>query len=111
MTQQQKIVAIMCQNSNFKKWWKAQDLMNAGEGHLFIGYEATARLSEIIQEFPQMFEVKKEGRFRLARMRFENGSEWYNTIPKELQSVIWKYYRRPGATEPTPRYVVLEGAV
>lgn len=76
------------------KWWKASELINAGDGALYVGYEATARLSELTKIYPQMFEIKYEGRFRLARLKFEDGRQWYVKLPKDLQLVFRKYYKK-----------------
>lgn len=94
MTQQEKLVAIMCKYKE-KEWWKPQDIMNVEDQSLFVGYEASARLSELASDYPQMIATKKEGRFYLRKMRLETGKEWFSTVPKNLQGIIRKYYRRP----------------
>lgn len=95
LTQQERIVAIMCMNKQ-QKWWKPQDIMKTGQGELFVGYEASARLSELASDYPEMVESKREGKFYLRRMRFETGREWFPGIPKNFQNIIRRYYRKPG---------------
>ena len=90
LTQHQKIVAIMCKH-DLKKWWLPKDLMVSGD--FFVGYEASARLSELQKSHPYMFESRANGRFLERRIRFETGKEWFSTIPKELQSMVRKYYK------------------
>lgn len=98
LTQQQKIVAIMCMNRE-KRWWKPAEIMNVGHPDLFIGYEASARLSELASEYPDMIESRREGKFYVRRMRFETGKEWFHSVPRSIQSVIWKYYKKPGDSD------------
>lgn len=92
LSQQQRIVAIMCIEANTKKWWKAHELISYGDPALFVGYEAGPRLSELTKNHPEIFETKQEGKFLLRRMKFEEGKDWYPNAPKEIQTVIKRYY-------------------
>lgn len=96
LTQHQKIVAQMCKHHT-KEWWLASDFMKPELGELFVGYEATARLAELIGENPDMFETKRIERFRAVRMRFETGKDWYKTISPKLQSMVKRYYKPEGS--------------
>lgn len=98
LTQQERIVAIMCINKE-QKWWKPHEIMNTGSGEFFIGYEASARLSELAREYPEMIDSKREGKFYLRRMRFEAAREWFPQMPKNIQNVIRRYYKKPGTEE------------
>jgi len=89
LTQQQKIVAEMCSNPD-KKWWLPQDFMQGGQ--FFVGYEASARLSELQSENPDMFESQRNGRFIERRIVFENIDEWLPKA-KTLKSVVGTYYK------------------
>lgn len=91
LTQHQKIVAQMCKHHT-KEWWLASDFMKPEMGELFVGYEATARIAELIGDHPEMFETKRDGRFRAFRMKFETGKEWYKTLPPKLQIMVKRYY-------------------
>jgi hypothetical protein len=92
LTQHQKIVAQMCKYPE-KQWWLASDFMKQELGELFVGYEATARLAELIGDNPEMFETERQGRFRAVRMRFETGKEWYSNIAPKLQRMVKLYYK------------------
>lgn len=92
LTQQQKIVAYMCKHQD-KQWWLASDFMKQENGALFVGYEATARIAELIGDNPEMFETKRDGRFRAFRIRFETGKDWYKNINPKLQRMIKLYYK------------------
>lgn len=65
-----------------KEWWYASDFQ---KGPYFVGYEATARMSDIVREYPSLVDVDKDGRFRILRIRWENVEEngWH--IPKEAE--------------------------
>lgn len=92
LTQHQKIVAQMCKHHT-KEWWLASDFMKPEMGDLFVGYEATARLAELIKENPDMFETKRVERFRAVRVRFETGKDWYKDINPKLQRMVKLYYK------------------
>jgi len=89
LTQQQKIVAEMCSNPD-KQWWLPKDFMQGGQ--FFVGYEASARLSELQSENPDMFESQRNGRFIERRIVFENIDEWLPKA-KTLKSVVGTYYK------------------
>lgn len=89
LSQHQKIVATMCQ-SHSKEWWLPHEFMQPGE--FFVGYEASARLSELQSQYPQMFDSERYGKYMRRRIRFEDGKAWYPTIPKDLQLMVKKYY-------------------
>ena len=44
-----------------KEIWLAKDFQR---GQWFIGYEATARMSDLARMYPELFIIGKEGRFR-----------------------------------------------
>lgn len=91
LTQQQKIVAFMCVHYT-KSWWLAKDFMQPDMGDLYVGYEATARLAELVKDNPAIFETKRDGRFRAVRIRFEHGRQWYKDAPAPIQLMVRKYY-------------------
>jgi hypothetical protein len=88
LTQQQKIVAQMCQSPD-KKWWLPQDFMRGGE--FFVGYEASARLSELQSDYPDMFESQRNGKYIERRIKFETIGEWLSGSGT-LKAVVGKYY-------------------
>lgn len=91
LTQQQKIVARMCQHSD-KMWWLPTDFMRSDAGEFFVGYEASARLSELQRENPEMFESRRAGKYMERRICFETGKEWYPKLSKDLQAMVKRYY-------------------
>ena len=79
MSQSDKILLAMLKNKN-KKYWTAKDFQY---GENFIGYEATARMSELAQKYPDVLEVGKEGRFRTLAVIWKNKKKIKNII-KEI---------------------------
>lgn len=90
LSQHQKIIAKICCHTN-KEWWLPTDFMDSDE--FFVGYEASARLSELQRQYPAMFETRPAGKYKERRIRFETGKEWYADIPKDLQLMVKQYYR------------------
>lgn len=90
LSQHQKIIAKMCKH-DLKKWWLPSDFMQNDE--FFVGYEASARLSELQRQYPYMFDSRPAGRFLERRMRFEDGKQWFATCPDDFKKVIRKYYK------------------
>lgn len=80
-TQCETIIQAMLDHPE-KEWWYASDFQKAP---YFVGYEASARMSDIIREYPNLVDVDKDGRFRILRIRWENVEEngWH--IPKEKE--------------------------
>ena len=62
------ILIAMLKNRN-KKVWTAKDFQS---GTYFVGYEATARMSELMWKYPDLFIVGKDGRFRTLEINWEN---------------------------------------
>lgn len=71
MTQRDKILKAMLDNPQ-KKVWLAKDFQY---GNNFIGYEATARMSELANIYPNILIVGKEGRFRTLEVDWEKEKE------------------------------------
>lgn len=78
MTQHDKIIKIM--ESNPSRWWKASDFMQSHLQDLFVGYEATARLSELAKK--GLIESRRNGKFMERRLIVEAPEE-------ETKAVSW----------------------
>ena len=68
LTQCDVILIAMLQNRS-KNNWTEKDFQN---GEYFVGYEATARMSDLIRIYPDLFIVGKDGRFRTLSINWEN---------------------------------------
>lgn len=66
-----KILKIMLEHKE-KKVWRASDFQS---GEFFVGYEATARMSDLMRIYPDKFIVGKDGRFRTLEINWDNMDE------------------------------------
>ena len=72
LTQQEKIIATMIAFYPNKIWFFAPDFIQPQSNEFFVGYEASARLSELAKEYPDLIETRRRGKFSDRRLRFEN---------------------------------------
>ena len=66
-----KMLRIMLEHKEHKVW-KASDFQS---GEFFIGYEATARMSDLMRIYPEIFIIGKDGRFRTLELNWDNINE------------------------------------
>lgn len=78
LTQCDVILKAMLENEN-KIIWTAKDFQS---GEYFVGYEATARMSDLIRLYPNLFIVGKDGRFRTLSINWINEEEVKNAKKK-----------------------------
>ena len=67
MTQCEVILNAMLENPQ-KNEWTAKEFQS---GKYFVGYEATARMSDLIRMYPDLLIVGKQGRFRTLSLNWE----------------------------------------
>lgn len=67
MTQCEKILKAMLENKD-KKIWTASDFQS---GKYFVGYEASARMSDLKRLHPNVFIVGRVDRFRTLQINWE----------------------------------------
>jgi hypothetical protein len=65
------ILMAMLKNKD-KIEWTAKDFQS---GEYFVGYEATARMSELADKYPNIIKTGKQGRFRTLRLDWNNIDE------------------------------------
>lgn len=97
MTQEEKILTVMVMQSKQKSWFYPPDFMTPSLGEFFVGYEASARLSELATEYPDVFENKRRGKYIERRIRYEHIHDWWLMLPDNLRAI----FRRQGI-EPEP---------
>lgn len=71
MTQHNRILKAMLDNPG-KKYWTASDFQH---GEHFVGYEATARMSELINKYSNIIIPGKDGRFRTLTIDWNKEKE------------------------------------
>lgn len=62
-TQMNTILSAMFENQD--KWFLASDFQS---GKYYVGYEASARMSDLKRLYPELFEVKKIDRYRAMKV-------------------------------------------
>jgi len=67
MTQCDVILRAMLENKEKEKW-TAKDFQS---GKYFVGYEASARMSELARDYPELLKIGKDGRFRTLSVDWE----------------------------------------
>lgn len=82
MKQTNVILKAMLDNPT-KKIWTAKDFQS---GQYFVGYEATARMSEIANMYQDIIIVGKEGRFRTLSIDWGKEKE-INDLKKILEEI------------------------
>ena len=65
------ILKAMLENKD-KEVWSAKDFQS---GEHFVGYEASARMSDLSRLYPDLFIVGKVGRFRTLSINWEQEKE------------------------------------
>lgn len=67
-------------NNPKKKWWDARDFQS---GKYFVGYEATARISELCAKYPMLIKRDMDGRFRIISINWDDKEE----IEEQLERI------------------------
>ena len=81
LTQCDVILKAMLENKD-KTVWSAKDFQ---EGKYFVGYEASARMSDLVRLHPDILIVGKEGRFRTLSINWEQDlSEYFKMYDLNL---------------------------
>lgn len=79
LTQCNAILKAMLENKD-KKEWTAKDFQS---DKYFVGYEASARMSDLIRKHPELFIRGKDGRFRTLSINWEQ--------EKEIKEILKRY--------------------
>jgi hypothetical protein len=85
-TQHEKILSIMFSDTT-GKWFFPYDFMQPGMGDMFVGYEASARLSELAKEYPYMIESLRDGKYIKRRVRLDDDRQWLFSLPEYLKKL------------------------
>lgn len=74
---QHEIILNAMLKNKWKREWTAKDFQRPP---FFIGYEASARMSELSQKYPDLIMVGKRGRFRTLSINWENTRNYKDLI-------------------------------
>lgn len=86
-TQYQKIITLMARYPQ-KEWWLPSDFMQDTLDYLFVGYEASARLSELARQYPDMIATQQQGKYKARRLCFESIDQWLPLLAKDLRYAL-----------------------
>lgn len=78
MTQCDVILKAMLENKS-KRIWTAKDFQ---DGEYFVGYEASARMSDLVRMHPDIFIVGKDGRFRTLSINWDEENQIEDLLKK-----------------------------
>jgi len=85
-SQVEKIIKYMAKHPT-KQWWYAPDFQARGmEEAYYVGYEASARMSDIMRMYPTIINIKREGKYRYIQLR--PIKEWSTTIPESIRKMV-----------------------
>jgi len=93
LSQVQCIVAAMVSQPH-KTIWYAKDFMPPERDFndpFFVGYEASARMSDLLRMYPYMFEAGKQGKYRTLRFKFEDKHAILAKCYDDMKQVIIKH--------------------
>lgn len=88
MKQHEKIIALMIRRYGQQTWFYPPDFQKPGLEELFVGYEASARFSELAKRYPEMLASKNEGKYIYRRFRFENLPAIIHTAPEFVSLIV-----------------------
>lgn len=97
MTQAKNILEHMLREKDRQTWFYPPDFMRGGMQN-FVGYEASARLSELASDYPDMIESRRRGKYMERRIRFETIPLWWPQLPEDYQQLFIAYDAKPEAT-------------
>lgn len=99
-TQIKKIITIMLHNRG-KEWFMAGDFQEPAisiSNPLFVGWEASARMTDLRNTYPEMVESKKQGKYRWLKFRYDNTVAMFKTLPPEWISFLKSEFEANGIT-------------
>jgi len=87
LTQYQKILVSMIRQEQHE-WWYPYEFMRELTPELFVGYEASARLSELAKMYPTMIASERRGKYFIRRLQRENYNQFIHLLPDDLRSIF-----------------------
>lgn len=73
-----------------KKWFTASDFVMSDDGSVYVGYEASARLSELAADYPLLINSERQGRFIARSINVDGVRGFYNTLPDWMQDIFYQ---------------------
>lgn len=104
LSQQQKIMYVLVRDDS-GRWFFPYDFMKSDMGDLFVGYEASARLSELGKEYPEIIESQRDGKYIKRRIIPGRLLPNLHLLSKDLRYIVHrsgltKDYKPPTTEKP-----------
>lgn len=109
MTQTEKILTYMLRMLKSKEWFYPPDFMQPEmdfEDPYFVGYEASARLSDLARQYPDLIESRRRGKYTERRIRLENIHKEAIRIGGEVGSLLSRQIALSQIPKPDPQQLV-----
>lgn len=92
-TQRDKIIEGMAADKA-KVWWYPPDFMQSDAN--FVGYEASARMSELQKEYPEMVETRRaeaprDAKYKERRIKWEEMNNWWGRVPQSVRDIFIRH--------------------
>lgn len=91
LSQHQKILTLMLRAVPQDRWFFPYDFMPPRltfDNPYCVGYEAGARLSELGNDFPEIIESQRDGKYIKRRVKFDQLIPNLHKLPKDLRYVV-----------------------
>lgn len=72
-----------------KIWFVAGDFDRNEDGTIYVGYEASARFSELGTDYPNIIYSERRGKYMVRRIKTENIGPFINDIPAWMQEICY----------------------
>jgi len=91
LTQNQKILALMCRRP--KKWFYPYEFMKPGLEWLYVGYKAPTRIAEMQKKVPLLFNKKSEDKYMQRQLNVQQIDIWYEQLTPDLQYIVDRFLK------------------
>ncbi len=86
-SQKEKILSVMIRAMDPDKWWKAEEFSDKKLNDLWVR-EPNQIVSELGGNYPEMIEMKQDGKYKLIRFRFNNTAHFLHKVSSRIAEVI-----------------------
>ena len=73
-----------------KKWFIASDFVMNEDGSVYVGYEASARLSELARDYSLIIECERQGKYVARSINRDAVVSYYGTLPDWMQDIFYQ---------------------
>jgi hypothetical protein len=105
LSQQEKVLFLLALRNG--AYCKAHELMQGPDG-IFVGYEASARLTEVAKQYKAsgLVDCKRDGKYRVCRFATELAYVEGQKLPERTQKIIARALAQAGNSVPLEKKVI-----